>query len=114
MELAIITIEDYAKYPFLKQASTQIEELHLTIQNIVEDRFVFDRAEKRVEKAILDLTIGEIEMDKKKEISSFAASLILLIATKNSWIKKRYALAVAKTAHSQMLSSKPSKKKSPL
>src|SRR5674476_1640351 len=44
--------------------------------------------------------------DKATEISSFAASLILVIATKNSWIKKRYALSVAKTAHAQMLKPK--------
>jgi DNA primase large subunit len=111
MELATITIEDYAKYPFLKQASTQIQALDLTIQNLVEDRFVLERAEKRVESAILDLTIGELEIDKKKEISSFAASLILAIATKKPWIKKRYALAVAKTAYSNLLSDKSSKAK---
>ena len=111
MELATITIEDYAKYPFLKQASTQIQQLDLTIQNLVEDRFVLERAEKRVESAILDLTIGELEIDKKKEISSFAASLILAIATKKPWIKKRYALAVAKTAYSHLLSPLTSKAK---
>ena len=111
MELATITIEDYAKYPFLKQASKQIQALDLTIQNIVEDRFVLERAEKRVESAILDLTIGELEVDKKKEISSFAASLILAIATKKPWIKKRYALAIAKTAYSHLLSDKSSKAK---
>jgi DNA primase large subunit len=104
MELAVITIEDYAKYPFLKEASKQIQDLDLTIQNIIEDRFVLERAEKRVENAILDLTIGEKDKDSRKEILSFAASLVLVIATKNSWIKKRYALAVAKTAHTHMLS----------
>jgi len=104
MELAVITSEDYAKYPFLKQASRMIQELDLTIQNMVEDRFVLDRAEKRVENAILDLTVGSMDIDNRKEISSFAASLILVIATKNSWIKKRYALAIAKIAYSNMLS----------
>ncbi len=104
MELAVITIEDYAKYPFLKQASTQIQTLDLTIQNMVEDRFVLERAEKRVESAILDLTTGTPEVDNRKEIISFAASLILVIATKKPWIKKRYALATAKTAYANMRS----------
>ncbi len=111
MELAVISIEDYAKYPFLKQASSQIQELDLTIQSIVEDRFVLERAEKRIESAILDLTIGEMDIDRKKEISSFAASLILAIATKKPWIKKRYALAVAKTAYSHLLSPQTTKNK---
>jgi hypothetical protein len=50
-----------------------------------------------------------VAKDKSTEISSFAASLILIIATKNSWIKKRYALSVAKTAHTQMLQENKSK-----
>ena len=45
----------------------------------------------------------------ESEISSFAAALILVIATKNSWIKKRYALSVAKSAHAQMLAEKKQK-----
>ncbi len=112
MEMAsVLTIEDYAKYPFLKQASSKIQQLELTIQSIVEDRFVLERAQQRVENAILDVTVGSLEADKRTEISSFAASLILAIATKNAWIKKRYALAVAKTAHAQMLSQDTSKAK---
>ena len=35
--------------------------------------------------------------------------LFLVIATKNSWIKKRYALAVAKTAHVQFLGENKAK-----
>jgi len=109
MELALITIEDYAKYPFLKQASNQIQTLDLTIQNIVEDRFVLERAEKRVEAAILELSTGEMARDKRSEISSFAASLVLVIATKKPWVKKRYALAVAKTAYRHLISETPNK-----
>lgn len=113
MELAptAVSIEDYAKYPFLKQASKQIQNLQLTIQSIVEDRFVLERAQKRVESAILDLTVGDLDIDKRKEISSYAASLIVVIATKKPWIKKRYALAVAKTAYTHLLSEKNSKEK---
>jgi DNA primase large subunit len=111
LELAVITIEDYGKYPFLKQASSQIQTLDLTIQSIVEDRFVLERAEKRIEAAILELNTGEMVRDRKNEISSFAASLILVIATKKPWIKKRYALAVAKTAYQHLLSPETSKTK---
>jgi DNA primase large subunit len=111
LELAVITIEDYAKYPFLKQASSQIQNLDLTIQSIVEDRFVLERAEKRIEAAILELNTGEMVRDRKNEISSFAASLILVIATKKPWIKKRYALAVAKTAYQHLLAPETTKTK---
>ena len=98
-----LSSEDFAKYPFLKQASKQISELEFTIASLSTEIPIFDRAKKRVKNAITDLNTGEMVKDKRTEISSFAASLILVIATKNSWIKKRYALAVAKTAHAQML-----------
>ena len=97
-----MSFEDFAKYPFLKNASKKIEKLEFTIENLTSEKPVFDRAQNRVEKAILDVNTGEIVKDKGTEISSFAASLILVIATKNSWIKKRYALAVAKKAYGQL------------
>jgi DNA primase large subunit len=102
MESALSS-EDFAKYPFLKKASKQIEELQFTIGTLSSEKPVFDRAKNRVEKAILEVNTGEAVRDKRAEISSFAAALILVLATKNSWIKKRYALAVAKTTHVQML-----------
>jgi len=106
-----VSIEDYAKYPFLKQAAKQIQDLQFTIQSIVENHVVLERAQKRVENAILDLSIGNLDIDKRKEISAYAASLILVIATKKPWIKKRYALAVAKTACTQLLNEKNVKEK---
>ncbi len=110
MESALSS-EDFAKYPFLKQASKQIEELQFTIASLSSEKSVFDRAQNRVEKAILEVNTGETIRDKRAEISSFAAALIFVIATKNSWIKKRYALAVAKSAHAEMLKRKQLKKK---
>jgi DNA primase large subunit len=104
-----LSSEDFAKYPFLKQASKEIEELHFTIETLPLEKSIFDRALNRVEKAIFDVNTGEAIRDKKSEISSFAAALILVIATKNSWIKKRYALSVAKTAHVQMLAENKGK-----
>jgi DNA primase large subunit len=102
MESALSS-EDFAKYPFLKQAAKQIEELQFTIGTLSSEKPVFDRAQERLEKAILEVNTGKAARDRRVEISSFAAALILVIATKNSWIKKRYSLAVAKTAHVQML-----------
>ena len=105
--------EDFAKFPFLKSAPKQIEELGLTIENLAapENAHILTRAKERVEKAILDVNVGTMVRDRRTEISSFAASMILVLATKQSWIKKRYALAVAKTAHVQMLSPETTKEK---
>jgi len=108
MESALSS-EDFAKYPFLKQASKQIEELQFTIGTLPSEKQVFERAQDRVEKAILEVNTGEAVRDRRAEISSFAAALILVIATKNSWIKKRYALAVAKTTHRQLLAESKGK-----
>ncbi len=108
METALSS-EDFANYPFLKQASQQIAELDFTVTSLTSEKPVFDRAKDRVETAILEVNTGERLHDKRAEISSFAAALILVIATKNSWIKKRYALAVAKTAHVQMLKENKAK-----
>ena len=105
METALSS-EDFAKYPFLKLASKQIEDLGLTIETLVapENNQILARAQERVEKAIVDVAVGDVARDKRTEIASFAASMILVLATKQAWIKKRYALAVAKTAHVQLLS----------
>ncbi len=105
METALSS-EDFAKFPFLKLASKQIEYLELTIESLVapENSQILARAQERVEKAIVDVNVGEAVRDNRTEIASFAASMILVLATKQGWIKKRYALAVAKTAHVQMLS----------
>jgi len=104
-----LSSEDFAKYPFLRQASKQIAELEFTIAGLSSEEPIFDRGKNRVESAILELNTGEKVKDKTTEISSFAASLILVIATKNSWIKKRYAVAVAKTSQVQMLKEKKEK-----
>ena len=74
-----LSSEDFAKYPFLKQASKQIEELQFTIGSLTSEKPVFDRAQERVKKAILDANTGEMVKDKTIEISSFAASLIFSI-----------------------------------
>ena len=49
--------------------------------------------------------------DKGRKFPLLPPSLIIVIATKNSWIKKRYALAVAKTAYAQLLRSETTKEK---
>jgi DNA primase large subunit len=108
MESALSS-EDFAKYPFLKEASKQIEELQFTIGSLSSEKPIFNRAQNRIEKAIFEVNTGEAVRDKRAEISSFAAALILVIATKNSWIKKRYALAVAKTAHAKLLGENKAK-----
>jgi DNA primase large subunit len=102
---------DCSKYPFLKKTAERFNETQLTIEELIspQNPQVFDRAKERVEAAIITLGLGK----RKKidiEIPSFPGALILVIATKNSWIKKRYALAEAKNAYSEMLLEKSNEK----
>lgn len=103
MGSAGFTDTDLAKYPFLKQTGEQIKKLGLTLEALVgpENAQILDRAEKRVENAILTVTIGKKAHDNI-EIPSFPAAIVLVAATENSLIKKRYALAEAKQASSDL------------
>lgn len=103
MGSAGFTDTDLAKYPFLKQTGEQIKKLELTLEALVgpENAQILDRAEKRVENAILTVTIGKKAHDNI-EIPSFPAAIVLVAATENSLIKKRYALAEAKQASSDL------------
>ena len=104
------TETDCSKYPFLKNTAERVRDIQLTIEELVspQNEQIFARAKEKVENAILSLELGEKKEDNI-EIPSFPGSLILVIATKNSWIKKRYALAEAKNAYAQMLSDSKEK-----
>jgi DNA primase large subunit len=103
VERTLFTEADSAKYPFLKKTTERVRKLDLTIEEIVssENSEILDRAVARVENAILLLSVGK-KISDNKEIPSFPGAIILAIATKNSWIKKRYALTEAKQACAMM------------
>jgi DNA primase large subunit len=103
METVRFTQNDLAKYPFLKETAAHMKKLGLKIEDLTNPDMeqILNRAEERVKNAILSVSVGE----KRKsyvEIPSFPAAIMLAIATKNSFIKKRYALAEAKQAFSDM------------
>jgi len=106
MQLATIkfTKNDYAKYPFLKETTDYIRRLDLKIENLTNPELanVVERAEERVEEAILYASVSRKLHNEEIEILSFPIAIILTIATENSFIKKRYALAEAKQAYNDM------------
>jgi DNA primase large subunit len=59
---------------------------------------ILRRAQDRLEQSLLFVSVGERRPDDV-EIPSFPVAIILAIATKNTFIKKRYALAEAKQAY---------------
>lgn len=89
---------DYTKYPFLKEAAKYLKLPDLRIEDLVsiELQEILNRAEERLEEAILYTRVTRNpHHDEDVEILSFTVAIVLAIATQNSFIQKRYALAEA-------------------
>ncbi|MCL2642163.1 MAG: DNA primase large subunit PriL [Candidatus Bathyarchaeota archaeon] len=113
IEPAGFTKSDLAKYPFLKETARYLSPLDLQIEDLTSPDMhqILDRAMERVTSAITDLVSNSLidtqETYLKKEsqeIISFPVAIMLISATDNSLIKKRYALAEAKQATNALFS----------
>jgi DNA primase large subunit len=106
MQLATVsfTKNDLAKYPFLKETAEYVKKLDLKIEDLTKPEFskILERAEERVEEAILYALVSRKLRNEEIEILSFPVAIMLAVATDNSFIKKRYALAEAKQAYNDM------------
>jgi DNA primase large subunit len=113
MESTAFTKSDLAKYPFLKQTAEYIKSLDLQIDNLasIGSDQILKRAEERVNKAITEIRVPKCLKTLDDEITSFPIALLIVIATENSFIKKRYALAEAKQASSDLINFNESKQK---
>ena len=105
------TLNDLAKYPFLKEATEHVRKLDVKIEDLVNPDLanVVERAEERVEEAILYTLVSRRQRNEEVEILSFPVATMLVVATENSFIKKRYALAEAKQVYTD-LSLEPKEK----
>jgi DNA primase large subunit len=105
MESARFTKNDLAKYPFLKETAEYIKPLDLQIDDLTSMGMdqLLKRAEERVNDAIINRSINRNLKNIDLEILSFPVALLIVIATENSFIKKRYALAEAKQASSDLI-----------
>ena len=103
LETVKFTQNDLAKYPFLKETAEYMKLLGLKIEDLTNPELerILHRAQERLEKSVLFISIGE-RCENDVEIPSFPVAIMLAIATKNSFIKKRYALAEAKQAFSYL------------
>ena len=104
LETTEFTKNDLAKYPFLKKTAAHVKKLDLKVEELANPEMeqVLNRAEERVKNAILYAVFVGEKRANDVEIPSFPVAIMLAIATKNSFIKKRYALAEAKHAFSNM------------
>jgi DNA primase large subunit len=106
MQIASVkfTKNDLARYPFLKETTEYVKRLDLKVEDLTNPEFaqVLERAEERVEEAILYVLVSRKLRNEEIEVLSFPAAIMLVVATENAFIKKRYALAEAKQAYSDM------------
>jgi DNA primase large subunit len=111
----VFTKSDLAKYPFLKETARYLSPLDLQIDDLLSPSIsqILDSAMERVTSAIIDLSVRPLInkqgnkytiKDLQREIISFPVALMLVSATDNSLIKKRYALAEAKQASNELSS----------
>ena len=98
------TKNDLAKYPFLKEATEYVRTLDLKVEDLTSLEFsrILDRAEERLEEAILYAIVSRKIKNEDVEILSFPVAMMLAVATENAFIKRRYALAEAKQAYTEM------------
>ena len=104
LEPVEFTKNDLAKYPFLKETAEYIRPLNLQIEDLTSAGMeqILRRAEERVHEAIISVTITRNPKKIDLEISSYPVALLLVTATENSFIRKRYALAEAKQASTDL------------
>jgi len=91
------TKKDLSNYPFLKEAAKYVETLNLKIDDLTDPGFnkILKRAEERIEESLLYGIVNR-KPAEEVEILSFPVAIMLIIATQNAFIKKRYALSEAK------------------
>lgn len=99
----VLTKIDLAKYPFTSEAAEYIKLLDLRIENLANPELkpILDRAENRIEEALLNSPpeVSYRERDEDIEISSFPVAVMTAAATNNDYMRRRYALAEARRAY---------------
>jgi len=95
------TRSDLAKYPFTPQAAEHVQALDLQIADLASPEYapILNRAEKRIEEAILYALVSEQQRNDEIEILSFPIAVMMVSTTKDPFLKRRYALAEAKRAY---------------
>ena len=101
---APFTKTDLAKYPFLKETAQYVKKLDFRIEDITSPELaqVLERAEERLQEAILYNFVSRRPRNPDIEILSFPVATMLTRVTENLFIKKRYALAEANAAYADL------------
>jgi DNA primase large subunit len=117
----LLTAYDRAKYPFMKEAAEHVRGIGIDFDELERDSDFYlpflDRAEKRVEAALRDVSaysetkpVTEMnDSEREIEIFSFPLAVMLAVGTEDSFIKSRFALAEAKRASALLKSEEKEK-----
>jgi len=99
MVLMLTSKEDFAKYPFTKEANDFVTNLDLKLSDLANRNYVeiVNRAEQRVEETIIENIVkwhDPVLYDI--EILSFPVAVAFVTTINDDFLKKRYALAESK------------------
>ena len=98
----LVSKEDFAKYPFTKNAVKYVKSLNIQIDELAYPDFfeVLTRAEKRVEEALNDGIIKWTTFPEHEvELLSYPVAIIFVAKIGDKYLKRRYALAEAKRTY---------------
>jgi len=95
----LVSRQDYAKYPFTREASEYVRSLDLRLEELDAPEYneVVKRAEERLEQALTEGIVSPISYTSTEvEILSFPVAMALVVHVGDGFLKRRYALAEAK------------------
>lgn len=102
---------DFAKYPFSIEARKFIEELHINVEELTGEEYspILERAEQRVEEALLYGTVSHQWTNSDVEILSFPVSIMLVMTIGKAFLNRRCALGEARRAYNLLRSERKEK-----
>ncbi|MCJ7634661.1 DNA primase large subunit PriL [Candidatus Bathyarchaeota archaeon] len=95
----LVSNQDFAKYPFTKEASEHVKSLDLRIEELDAPEYgqILDRAEERLEQALMAGIVSPTSyVSPEEEILSFPVAMVLVSSIADNYLRRRYALAEAK------------------
>ncbi|MDI9645040.1 MAG: DNA primase large subunit PriL [Candidatus Verstraetearchaeota archaeon] len=107
----MLTKEDLAKYPFLKQTASFIENKGLDLSDLASDEYspILARAIRRIRNSIEKYIEPTDISDLDAEILSYPLALALVYGSKSGWLVNRFATIEAKRTEEE-LRKEPSEK----
>jgi len=98
----MLTREDFAKYPFTREAAEYVKALDLNVDELASPEYIriVERAEQRVSEALLYGAIRTVDNpEKETEMLSFPVAVLFVAVIGDNFLTRRYTLSEAKKAY---------------